>query len=137
MKIVRIRKEKEKGEEGAKKAGIKVVYISSPMKVKTCASNFRALVQELTGKDSDAASRLNLDVNGGAVAEVGGERVAAPPISENSLSYYSQEESFSPSLSDSVFDTAPFEDMEGSFLGMFGGANSLSQLEAWMQVPLN
>ncbi|XP_042501330.1 uncharacterized protein LOC122079139 [Macadamia integrifolia] len=32
---------------------IKVVYISSPMKVKTSASEFRALVQELTGRDSD------------------------------------------------------------------------------------
>ncbi|XP_039070939.1 uncharacterized protein LOC120217992 [Hibiscus syriacus] len=37
---------------------IKVVYISSPMKVMTCASQFRALVQELTGKDSDAAVRF-------------------------------------------------------------------------------
>ncbi|TXG49157.1 hypothetical protein EZV62_025032 [Acer yangbiense] len=36
------------------KKGVKVVYISSPMKVKTCASKFRALVQELTGKDSDS-----------------------------------------------------------------------------------
>lgn len=32
---------------------LKVVYISSPMKVKTSASRFRALVQELTGRDSD------------------------------------------------------------------------------------
>ncbi|KAL5743709.1 hypothetical protein ACOSQ2_026825 [Xanthoceras sorbifolium] len=31
---------------------IKVVYISNPMKVKTCASKFRALVQELTGQDA-------------------------------------------------------------------------------------
>uniref|UniRef100_A0A803NSS0 VQ domain-containing protein n=1 Tax=Cannabis sativa TaxID=3483 RepID=A0A803NSS0_CANSA len=31
------------------KKGVKVVYISSPMKVKTSASEFRALVQELTG----------------------------------------------------------------------------------------
>ena len=36
------------------KKGVKVVYISSPMKVNTCASKFRALVQELTGKDSDS-----------------------------------------------------------------------------------
>uniref|UniRef100_A0A2N9HD59 VQ domain-containing protein n=1 Tax=Fagus sylvatica TaxID=28930 RepID=A0A2N9HD59_FAGSY len=32
---------------------IKVVYISNPMKVKTSASQFRALVQELTGQDSE------------------------------------------------------------------------------------
>ncbi|KAB1225001.1 Sigma factor binding protein 1, chloroplastic [Morella rubra] len=34
---------------------IKVVYISTPMKVKTSASKFRDLVQELTGQDSDTA----------------------------------------------------------------------------------
>ncbi|KAA0034768.1 hypothetical protein IC582_022661 [Cucumis melo] len=35
-------------------ADFKVVYISSPMKVKTSASKFRSLVQKLTGQDSDA-----------------------------------------------------------------------------------
>lgn len=37
------------------KKEIKVTYISSPVKVKTNASNFRALVQELTGQDSNVA----------------------------------------------------------------------------------
>ena len=32
---------------------VKVVYISNPMKVKTSASEFRALVQELTGQDAE------------------------------------------------------------------------------------
>lgn len=32
---------------------VKVVYISNPMKVKTCASKFRALVQQLTGQDAE------------------------------------------------------------------------------------
>ncbi|KAK9741918.1 hypothetical protein RND81_03G137500 [Saponaria officinalis] len=32
---------------------MKVVYISTPLKVKTSASNFRQLVQELTGRESD------------------------------------------------------------------------------------
>lgn len=40
---------------------VKVVYISSPMKVKTCASNFRALVQELTGRDSDLSRFTDLN----------------------------------------------------------------------------
>ncbi|KAJ4905088.1 hypothetical protein Rs2_19039 [Raphanus sativus] len=31
---------------------IKVRYISNPMRVKTCASKFRELVQELTGQDA-------------------------------------------------------------------------------------
>lgn len=36
-----------------KKAQVKVVYISNPMKVNTSASQFRALVQQLTGRDAD------------------------------------------------------------------------------------
>lgn len=35
------------------KESVKVVYISTPMKVNISASNFRALVQELTGRHSD------------------------------------------------------------------------------------
>ncbi|KAL8136177.1 hypothetical protein AgCh_010688 [Apium graveolens] len=35
------------------KAQVKVVYISNPMKVNTSASQFRALVQQLTGRDSE------------------------------------------------------------------------------------
>ncbi|GAA0151590.1 hypothetical protein LIER_10283 [Lithospermum erythrorhizon] len=35
------------------KKPIKVVYIANPMKVKTSASEFSALVQELTGQDAD------------------------------------------------------------------------------------
>lgn len=46
-----------KGKRRSKKntKEVKVTYISSPMKVKTSASNFRALVQELTGQDSNVA----------------------------------------------------------------------------------
>ncbi|KAJ4969914.1 hypothetical protein NE237_003013 [Protea cynaroides] len=43
---------------------IRVVYISNPMKVKTSASEFRALVQELTGRDSDLGNyngRFSID----------------------------------------------------------------------------
>ncbi|KAK7401371.1 hypothetical protein VNO78_12793 [Psophocarpus tetragonolobus] len=40
------------------KKDVKVKYISSPMKVKTSASNFRALVQELTGQASNVAERF-------------------------------------------------------------------------------
>ncbi|XP_047180793.1 uncharacterized protein LOC124847359 [Vigna umbellata] len=45
---------KGKSKRGEKK-DVKVTYISSPMKVKTSASNFRALVQELTGQFSNVA----------------------------------------------------------------------------------
>lgn len=40
------------GGAGGKKP-IKVVYISNPMRVKTSAAGFRALVQELTGRHAD------------------------------------------------------------------------------------
>ncbi|KAK7267836.1 hypothetical protein RIF29_20515 [Crotalaria pallida] len=46
---------KRKGQDKRNKKDIKVTYIPSPMKFKTSASNFRALVQELTGQDSCVA----------------------------------------------------------------------------------
>ncbi|XP_004142385.1 uncharacterized protein LOC101217123 [Cucumis sativus] len=45
-------------------AGFKVVYISSPMKVKTSASKFRSLVQKLTGQDSDAERFMEMASGG-------------------------------------------------------------------------
>jgi len=42
------------------KKDIKFTYISSPVKVKTNASNFRALVQELTGQDSNVAETTTM-----------------------------------------------------------------------------
>ncbi|XP_042466824.1 sigma factor binding protein 1, chloroplastic-like [Zingiber officinale] len=38
--------------------GIKVVYISNPMRVTTSAASFRALVQQLTGPDSTVAADM-------------------------------------------------------------------------------
>ncbi|KAI6696917.1 hypothetical protein NL676_017036 [Syzygium grande] len=40
---------------------IKVVYISNPMRVKTSASQFRALVQELTGRDAELPDPAKFD----------------------------------------------------------------------------
>jgi len=40
---------------GGSNKGIKVVYISSPMKLTASAEEFRAVVQELTGRDSNVA----------------------------------------------------------------------------------
>ncbi|GKV34228.1 hypothetical protein SLEP1_g42620 [Rubroshorea leprosula] len=103
------------------KKGFKVVYISSPIEVKTCPSNFRALVQELTGKDSDsdaaatAATRLVDDANGGVPVENGVLPPPPPPPLANSF----------PSYSDSAFghlddDVMIAPHMEGSSLRMFG-----------------
>ncbi|KAJ4719700.1 sigma factor binding protein 1, chloroplastic-like [Melia azedarach] len=49
-----------KGNAKTKKNPIKVTYISTPMKVKaSSASEFRAIVQELTGKNSDVGDYNN------------------------------------------------------------------------------
>ncbi|GKU91623.1 hypothetical protein SLEP1_g5472 [Rubroshorea leprosula] len=127
MQMKRVRK--DGGRRSAKK-GIKVVYISSPVKVKTCASNFRALVQELTGKDSDAAYRLmdmDMDANydGRMAAEDGGEMVVAPLQANNYPSSSATAHESSPTCSDSVFDDALYTD--GSFLGMFASNNYFLQ----------
>ncbi|KAF3434255.1 hypothetical protein FNV43_RR25358 [Rhamnella rubrinervis] len=51
-----MKNQKQQGKRSSSgRKGVKVVYISTPMKVKTSASEFRALVQELTGRDSDTA----------------------------------------------------------------------------------
>uniref|UniRef100_A0A0E0KD00 VQ domain-containing protein n=1 Tax=Oryza punctata TaxID=4537 RepID=A0A0E0KD00_ORYPU len=44
-----------RGSRGGGGKGIKVVYISSPMKLTATAEEFRAVVQELTGRDSNVA----------------------------------------------------------------------------------
>ncbi|ONK63616.1 uncharacterized protein A4U43_C07F17120 [Asparagus officinalis] len=42
----------------SKKKAIKVVYISNPMRIRASESDFRAVVQELTGQDSDIAELM-------------------------------------------------------------------------------
>ncbi|GKU91372.1 hypothetical protein SLEP1_g5257 [Rubroshorea leprosula] len=86
------------------KNGIKVVYISSPMKVKTCASKFRALVQELTGKDSEAATAKAF-VND-ANKNTGGLDGRSGELRQ-------------PMCSESRFDGALVPHIEDSFRGMF------------------
>ncbi|KZV47301.1 hypothetical protein F511_07724 [Dorcoceras hygrometricum] len=48
-----MKRQKKSSKEKEGKDSLKVVYISSPMKVKTSASRFMSLVQQLTGKNSD------------------------------------------------------------------------------------
>ncbi|XWS65470.1 hypothetical protein CRYUN_Cryun05aG0115500 [Craigia yunnanensis] len=97
------------------------------MKVKTCASQFRALVQELTGKDSNAAVQFmdsyasceNSPTNSDATRVVHDDRVLGlPSVNSN------HESVFEP------FDVGLMS--EGSFLGMFTSYlfNDPSQLDA-------
>ncbi|KAK2974084.1 hypothetical protein RJ640_001368 [Escallonia rubra] len=52
-KLLSVHQNKATKQAKPKKKPVKVVYISNPMRVKTSASEFRALVQELTGQDAD------------------------------------------------------------------------------------
>ncbi|KAK3025647.1 hypothetical protein RJ639_040633 [Escallonia herrerae] len=66
-----------------KKEELKVVYISSPMKLKTSASRFRALVQELTGRDSDVSnSRFSHMVDGGCSEFVHEDHISGVALRE-------------------------------------------------------
>ncbi|KAJ9190546.1 hypothetical protein P3X46_001733 [Hevea brasiliensis] len=117
---VNVKSKKQSRRRSAKK-GIKVVYISSPMKVETSASKFRALVQELTGKDSDAERFMDFNgvENSPEILErrtVDGSAGSLVPL----MNSYN-ESSSSPAGSDSIFQ--PFDGflqpMEGSFMSMF------------------
>ncbi|GJN17399.1 hypothetical protein PR202_gb04461 [Eleusine coracana subsp. coracana] len=63
------------GGKGGGKKPIKVVYISNPMRVKTSAARFRALVQELTGRHADPSKYSPDDL-----VAVGGADAAAAAI---------------------------------------------------------
>ncbi|KAL5720132.1 hypothetical protein ACHQM5_012828 [Ranunculus cassubicifolius] len=105
-----------------RKKPVKVVYISNPMKVKTSASEFRSLVQELTGRDScyeDALKYVDEDQSPRTVPNpptndlsqnVVQEVPRADPYDEaiRSLdSTFEQFEAFSPSLIDNFNALTP------------------------------
>ncbi|XP_022746747.1 sigma factor binding protein 1, chloroplastic-like [Durio zibethinus] len=106
---------KKNAKKSNSKKDIKVVYISTPMKVETCASQFRALVQELTGKDSDVAARFmdnydsseNSPTNSEATRVVADDPMVGLPLVNSNH--------------ESVFE--PFDDVglmsEGSILGLY------------------
>ncbi|KAG4180787.1 hypothetical protein ERO13_A10G187100v2 [Gossypium hirsutum] len=117
LRVHQMKRSKKSSKRSNSKKDFKVVYISTPVKVETCASQFRALVQELTGKDSDVADRLadydsstpdNSPTNSDMTRVAAGDRVNNGQPLLNS------------SIIGSVFD--PFCDeimSEGSFMGMF------------------
>ncbi|CAA3026028.1 Hypothetical predicted protein [Olea europaea subsp. europaea] len=52
-KLLTVNQKKASKQPKNKKKPVKVVYITNPIKFKTSASEFRSLVQELTGQDAD------------------------------------------------------------------------------------
>ncbi|PSS24306.1 Sigma factor binding protein [Actinidia chinensis var. chinensis] len=109
MAMEHVRKSKRKRES------VKVVYISSPVKVKTSASRFRSLVQELTGRDSDMSRFVETN---------GGDYNSQQPIVDTEFKSINSRVTESSTSSDSWFEPS-FDDLlmssqlQGSFLGMF------------------
>ncbi|KAJ0245839.1 Sigma factor binding protein 1 [Hirschfeldia incana] len=68
---------------------IKVRYISNPMRVKTCASKFRELVQELTGQDA-----VDLELEPEFSASAVSDHSPSPPPPENIAPYVLNQEPF-------------------------------------------
>lgn len=63
---------------GKSKKQLKVVYICSPLKVETSPSEFRALVQELTGQDADVPDPFKFPPSPSVGAGGGGQQLGAP-----------------------------------------------------------
>ncbi|KAJ0246809.1 Sigma factor binding protein 1 [Hirschfeldia incana] len=103
-------KQKKKTASSANKA-IKVRYISNPMKVKTCASKFRELVQELTGQD--ALDQPEPVFSPSTVSDLS----PSPPPPEN--------------LAPRVLEQEPFDDRVGEYLEPLDGEDMfLPQMSA-------
>ncbi|KAL6138008.1 hypothetical protein ACLB2K_063296 [Fragaria x ananassa] len=72
------------GNKSNKKKSIKVVYISNPMKVTASASEFRALVQQLTGQDADDLPPDLHPTSSNPMVEISSGRRRHPEISDSS-----------------------------------------------------
>ncbi|XP_014489737.1 sigma factor binding protein 2, chloroplastic [Vigna radiata var. radiata] len=103
---------------------VKVVYISNPMKIKTSASEFRALVQELTGQDAQSppnptrfhALDSSDDSSSDKVTNVDDHFIPLPKDPNNSVQHQPQPSSsfeapddhvFTPQMIDSISSLLP------------------------------
>ncbi|KAF8104648.1 hypothetical protein N665_0170s0024 [Sinapis alba] len=80
-------KQKRKATTNDSNKPIKVRYISNPMRVETCPSKFRELVQELTGQD--AADLPPEPTTYAAAADPHQEEINPQPLEEGISEYYS------------------------------------------------
>jgi hypothetical protein len=107
--------------------GVKVVYISSPMKLTASAEEFRAIVQELTGRDSNVADH---DLDGGGAYHVG-----APSSSSSSSSSYSSLGRVSPAVAEAAAAAAAGARARSSPATNAGGASPVVEYAAAMAQP--
>ncbi|XP_015084304.1 sigma factor binding protein 1, chloroplastic-like [Solanum pennellii] len=133
--IMNNKKQKRKDGYKSKKANFKVVYISTPMKVKTSASRFRSLVQELTGQDSDIARIMETNGSITEYEDIHSERddfnelpVKSSSPSSSSLLAKSSNSSPMSSESDNYFIEPNFDDlfdsqMQEQFLAFLASSN--------------
>lgn len=108
---------KQKKKTSSTDKHIKVRYISNPMRVKTCASKFRELVQELTGQNA-----VDLQPEPMFSPSVS-DHSPSPPPPENLDSRVLQQEPFDDQLTD-YYEPLDGEDMflphmSAGFSGLF------------------
>eukprot|EP00262_Sarcandra_glabra_P006837 TRINITY_DN1938_c0_g2_i4.p1 TRINITY_DN1938_c0_g2~~TRINITY_DN1938_c0_g2_i4.p1 ORF type:complete len:148 (+),score=16.59 TRINITY_DN1938_c0_g2_i4:274-717(+) len=117
-----------------RKTPTKVVYISNPRKVKTSPSEFRSLVQELTGQDSDVTDDPKFsDINGGdALWSVPhrGAGVSDEPIIVRPVPSIDSVHREMPASVDSPFDDVFTSQMLENFTGFFPSGPSTLLYEA-------
>ncbi|KAG2324911.1 hypothetical protein Bca4012_039403 [Brassica carinata] len=97
---------------------IKVRYISNPMRVKTCASKFRELVQELTGQDA-----VDLQPEPVFSSSAVSDHSPSPPPPENLVPRVLEQESFDDQVA-GYYEPLDGEDMflpqlSAGFSGLF------------------
>uniref|UniRef100_A0A1J3FNX2 Sigma factor binding protein 2, chloroplastic n=1 Tax=Noccaea caerulescens TaxID=107243 RepID=A0A1J3FNX2_NOCCA len=99
---------------------IKVRYISNPMRVETCASKFRELVQELTGQD---AADLPPEPTTFAAADPHHQsEINHAPLDEGTREYYSP-------LDEEVFNAPQMSaGLSGFFSSGFYNVNALGSI---------
>lgn len=108
-------KHKGGGGKGGAKKPIKVVYISNPMRVKTSAAGFRALVQELTGRDADPSKFSPEDFAGAGAAAAADDLgcAAVPELSPRGAAASSETVVASPAAADHLPDAAAAVPLHG------------------------
>ncbi|KAJ4949813.1 hypothetical protein NE237_005609 [Protea cynaroides] len=125
MDVLSVHQSSKQAKAKKKSKPIKVVYISNPLKVNTTVSNFRALVQELTGRDSSLGGdtgRFSIDDAGDhqtvpvqAMKQVGDDYAReVPQIDAFEIQELPEVEPFD----DDIFNFQMLENFEG-FLPFF------------------